>query len=332
MVQACTDSLGQLYRLLARVIDTGSKALAVCWEELRTTDEERRDFWTQLTEAATTEADRWVAACDEDSTHDRDTTTSTLGAPPQLVHMLCGAPDLAPEDAHTQRLVNSVIAKCLKADAAVFSDATLDAPVGDRAGALHGVAPLRKLWLAGHAARVGGGGGGVPVVHIDITNHTREALQSDGRTPGEDNATGSGGAAVGDGSNDDTGDGTPQEDGGGGGAASLTVAELVRIVALQALVARGIAGATTELDLRSKSIRSIMGLLDQVRASCVCVSVALCVCVCDGAGTASQITDLEGRIRDFEERSSDKSRFKGSSLVFLQEEKFRRSASTQCVP
>ena len=64
VAQVCTESLGRLYRLLASVIDAGSTSLTAFWEELRTTDDERRDFWLQVSDTAqsATRVSRCLAA------------------------------------------------------------------------------------------------------------------------------------------------------------------------------------------------------------------------------------------------------------------------------
>ena len=226
--------------------------------------------------------------------------------------MLFGGSEEGPGRAEVSDAVEGLVSVCSEADAQRFPAHEMNAAVGEAAGKLVGVDRLRSLWRAEEQGDVAVGGlPRVPVIGIDISH---PASADDGGSTLPESADGRGAAA-------------------GADMDELRLAELVRIVSLQALIARGIAGASHELHLRTRSLRSILGLLDQVsrRACAAVVRVGGTLTPAYPVCGATQITDLEGQIRDFQKRSSDKSRFKGSSLVFLQEEKFRRSASTQCV-
>lgn len=77
---------------------------------------------------------------------------------------------------------------------------------------------------------------------------------------------------------------------------------LAFVVVKRSLISRGITGAVQELLARRFRQRGI-------------------------ESAVAAVTRLELRMKDFEAKAGDKSRFQGSSLVFLEEERFRRGAS-----
>ena len=299
----------------------------------------------QLTEAAVTEAAKWVQQMMDGVTSlslSSDTSSPTPTATPsfapvsvahsantptpQLVLMLFGGDEQPTEHPRASSLLRDTLSTCGAVDARLFpghspdtlvkgqstssstntsTDALTDASVNHEDDAptlglwLSSAAQLHtKLWggrvgqPGGVGSRVGGGAAATPTPTPSPTAGAAPAgvvgcidmpSASAGRAPSSDcvalptwarplreavDSMGGRNTGRGAGSATDGEAGCDTSRLADASGVRLAVKELSRVVALQALLVRGIAGASHELHLRTRSLRSILNLLDEV---CVCV-------------------------------------------------------------